>query len=69
MTPNTILTAADKARADLREQLGSDAALVALAAALGRACAETGTPLAEVLALAEVAHTQAARAPVDTKAA
>jgi hypothetical protein len=61
MTPTNILSAADKARAELREQLGSGNAGIALAVALGRVSAETGIPLSELVAMAEVARDDAKR--------
>jgi len=52
----SITGAADKARDDLREQLGGDAASVALALALGKLCAESGVSLSEAIAVVEIAH-------------
>jgi hypothetical protein len=52
----SITGAADRAKTELREQLGGDAASVALAIALGKLCAESGVSLADALAMAEVTH-------------
>jgi len=53
---HTILYAADKARDELNKALGSDAASVALAVALGKLCAESGLSLHEVVAMVELTH-------------
>ena len=53
---DNIIDAADKARGELREQLGGDGASVALALALGRLCAEAGIDVADVVGVVEVAH-------------
>lgn len=56
---NTILGAAKSTSRELQEQFGGDGASVALAAALGRLCAEAGINLSDALAIAEVAHREA----------
>lgn len=53
---NTILHAADKAKGELNKELGSDAASVALAVALGKLCAESGLSVHEVVAMVELTH-------------
>lgn len=58
-TINTILDNADETVANLRKQLSGEAASVALAVALGRACAESGVDLQQVLAMAEIANREA----------
>jgi len=53
---NTILGAANHAAAELREQLGGDAASAALAIALGKLCAQTGIDLSSMIAMVELTH-------------
>ena len=67
----TIAEFAHSATQLAQKQLGADAGSVALALALGKLCAESGVPLADVLAMAEVAHREvsAEQARVATPAA